>query len=70
VPDEHLVMMMMEMCLYKYYFSYVTDLKWPRDESIRHCQTLKDINCVQWAKSEINQAAPEERIIYVCQRSF
>lgn len=29
-----------------------------------------DTNCVHWAKSEINQAAPEERIIYVCQRSF
>jgi hypothetical protein len=61
-------MMTMEMCLHKYYFNYVTDLKRPRDEAIQHTHT--DTNCVHWAKSEIDQAAPEERIIYVCQRSL
>src|SRR5690349_20249776 len=25
-------MMTMAICLYKYYFNHVTDLKWPRDE--------------------------------------
>ena len=35
-----------------------------------HTHTQRDTNCVHWAKSEINQAAPEERINYVCQRSF
>lgn len=51
-------------------------LNGPRDEAIRHTyahtytHTQRDTNCVHWAKSEINQPAPEEWIIYVCQRSF
>jgi hypothetical protein len=43
-------------------------LNGPRDEVNR--RTCVDTNCVHWAKSEINQPAPEERIIHVCQRSF
>lgn len=35
-----------------------------------HTYTYIDTNCVHWAKSEIDQAAPEEWIIYVSQRSF
>lgn len=57
-----------KMCLYKYYSNYVTDLKWPRDDAIRNIHM--DTNCVHWAQAEIDEAAPEERIIYVCQRSI
>lgn len=71
-PDEHLLMMTttttMEMCLHKYYFNGITDLKRARDETIRHRH--KDTNCVHWAKSEIDHAAPEEWIIYVRERSM